>query len=413
MNELISRLVQRLRVTVVAAVVLGGFAGRAAADVFVNDESLFVRSIRLTELWSVSNADHFAMSGYINPAGAVAVADLTGAVMTVQIYNPGITNQFSTLGVPLPLDAHGHSSVSTNGMKLTAMFRPTDGAYSFAVKGTDLRGLLGITNFTQLGFVTNVVSLKIDGAGLATPFAETAMDLPFATLKNHYTHGLFNFRTLPLLGAFGLFHAFHTTAEQQGTNFTVHLSSVLAIPLDSLIATNGPMTIYINNEAIVLNPARSDTSRVFRPHFARNSQLPVFNLSYNPQLGIIPLPFTSNTPAPVYEYPVSINFRTVPIPNTGIPPATNGAATTYSLPIAISLPTGFFNATNFSYTAITTNLTDCVTNIMDGVTNLMDCATTNIVSVGQNTNVLIEINDDFETTVELKRPSSASPKWSR
>jgi hypothetical protein len=266
-------------------------------------------------------------------------------------------------------------------MRLSASFNPSTGQYGFKASGLELRGVSGLTNFTGEYFVNNQLLLTIGGASLITSQAFNDLYLPFAGLQNRKTRTAFNFSTLP--SVYGSINAFNTTATQQGSNFVVSTSAVMSIPnvpntnnyASTVIFTNGTMTITIGNRAINLLPTKVLTNNLFLARYANTNILTRLSVTHNSAFGVIPIAPASNAPPYYYETPLTVTFQTAAIPDTGIPPATNGAVTIYDLPISFAIPTGQQTYDQFLQ--------------------------------------LVDLTNIFTTTVELKRPTSTSTKWSQ
>jgi len=323
----------------------------------VGDVVLGVSAIQFRQLRNQSNRDRFSISGHVNPRGADT--DLSNATMTLELND-------IPLGEPVQLDAKGRgASVTGSNIQIRAAFNSATGKFTIRLNNLTLDPVFGISNVTAFGVVTvPFVKVKITGANLDIPAFTGFFQIPYATLAGRYSFGRYKARRN--LAFSGEFSSLRTQATQVGPNFTVSCIGTIARKNGAALRSENDVLLTIGQEVIRLPVALVASNTEISVKSRQVPELTSFALSTRRQ---------------------AFRFQTQPIANTGIP-LTTDPATRFELPVRLEISTNFVSTV--------------LTNFIDGsITNVI----TNTVST--------VVPTTFRTTIELKRPDSQSPKWSR
>ena len=172
----------------------------------LGDGDMFLAEMDCTINWASHaknvDGDSLSVSGRINPRGANH--NLSGATVTL------IVNDVQLIpAVPLGTrgSARGH-------VAYTVQFDWLSGAYSFIVRGLDLRAATGAPNVTGRTLLNLPMSLSIQTAGLDIPLVAGTFECPCATTAGKASRITFNNKSNRTLT--GLYLCTTTLVQQQG-----------------------------------------------------------------------------------------------------------------------------------------------------------------------------------------------------
>ncbi|MCG3150117.1 MAG: hypothetical protein PCFJNLEI_03595 [Verrucomicrobiae bacterium] len=271
------------------------------------DVNLYVESIKFTQRRNALNRDQFAITGRVNPRGAVT--DLTGATLALEVNG-------QPYGIPAPLDVKGRgTSLSSSGVLVQASFNAATGAYSVRVRGLNLTGL-GVLNETGLGTVFIAPTITLTGAGLDIPAVSGLVVARHATLADKYTKGLFKFRFYET--PTGVFQSLKSTATEVAGQFQFNLAGVITPEQALTNATTGDMRLTIGNHVILIaSNLVAGQAEVVLPKGAV-PELTKFSLSTRQR---------------------SFKISTTPLPDSGLPVVGGATNLIQQVPLVLEFPT--------------------------------------------------------------------------
>jgi VCBS repeat-containing protein len=187
------------------------------------------------------NADKLSIGGKINPRGANS--DLSSATVALSV------NGVQLLPAAT-LNSRGMASGVTGGVAFKFRFNRLRGTYSFAMKGLDLRAVLGVANETSTTLRDVTMSLTIAGAGLDIPLVVGTFECPTSTKADKSSRISFNAKINRTLT--GIYQCLLTHVSQKGTVHNVKVTGVIEAEGGGAVDPTGDITVLVGDASLTI-----------------------------------------------------------------------------------------------------------------------------------------------------------------
>lgn len=300
-----------------------GVPGGGGGSGTVGDGALLLTKGKFAVNWKVHNAsgepkDTLSLSGIVNPAGMPTVLP---AGTTMRVSMNGVDLADGAFG----LDAKGKGGgVASDNSVFKSAFKAKNGAFTFSLKGADLRTVLDeVTDVSETDTTIAAVEVEVLNAGLDTELLSGNPQFRYVTKAGISSKGLFALKSDRLTsGIFLISKA--SSVQQKAGGQKVKASGFLSGDGGGTVSPTGSITLTVGDEPSLVIPFSAFQQ-------SGGGEASSFSLKKGSVAGLSAFSFSNAKK--------TFLFVTDALQNTGIPDAGTGG-TGHELTVHLDIVTG-------------------------------------------------------------------------